>query len=102
MAGVKVLRKICGSSYFVDAERGDGFVLLVDDLDRVVDPGHLLQHVVVVAAAKVAAGRRRRVVDGVLQRRRRCLRLPAEDVLDEDLLNRLLPDEEVPESLDRP
>ena len=73
-------------SYFVDAESRDGLVLLVDDLDRVIDPGHLLQHVVVVAAGEVAAGCRRRVVGGGQQRRRR-LRLAAEDVLYEDLLN---------------
>ena len=97
----KLYIKHINGSYFVDAERGDGLVLLVDDLDRVVNPGHLLQHVVVVAAGEVSAGRRRRVVASSRQRRR-TPRLAAEDVLDEDLLHRLLPHQEVPESFDRP
>jgi hypothetical protein len=75
-------------------------MLLVDDLDGVVDPGHLLQHVVVVAGGEVPTGVRRRVVGSILKRRRR-LRFSSEDVLYKDLLDRLLSYEIMPDPFDR-
>jgi hypothetical protein len=74
-------------------------MLLVNDFDRMVDPGHLLQHVVIVVRCEVGRfGRLAERRDHFLLVR---IRLSSENVFDENLLNGFLPNKIVPQTFDR-
>ena len=98
----------------IDAESGDGVMVLVDDLDGLVHPGHLGVHVLPRGEGAVIRdggggrrSRRRRLhaqpahVGLRLGHAARRPRVAPEDALDEDPLHGLLADEVLPEAADR-
>ena len=96
----------------IDAESGDGVMVLVDDLDGLVHPGHLGVHVLPRGEGPVirdgGGGRRSRRLHAQpahvglrLGHAARRPRVAPEDALDEDPLHGLLADEVLPEAADR-